>query len=312
MPDPDPRLTSLRTRAAIGAHSRPLRFLIVTLVVAVYMALGFLLHLNIAEYQVLGVPMLLVFQLGIQRQPLRTLWVRSGPALRLDAWFFTLWVLFSLIPAYEVLRAVARVDLVHAPAFITSRGDAFAVAGAAITGAFGLAYALRAMRAENVRQLGLCLLTVGGIVLLPLLLGLFLRHALHLHFQVGPSDVTKEPGLRSGLQVGGETFLLGLPAGFMVEEVFFRGALDTYLHRGEEGIGWLSAIFVSALWGLWHLPGQAIRPGQLVSTIVGLLVAQLAVGVPLSLWWRRSGNLTVTNTTHAVLDAVRNSLAAFA
>jgi len=23
-----------------------------------------------------------------------------------------------------------------------------------------------------------------------------------------------------------------------------------------KGTGWLSAVFVSALWGLWHLPGQ--------------------------------------------------------
>ena len=97
----------------------------------------------------------------------------------------------------------------------------------------------------------------------------------------------------------------------MVEEVFFRGALDTYLHRGEEGIGWLSAIFVSALWGLWHLPGQAKGP-HLLSTVVTLVIAQIAVGVPLSFWWRQSGNLTVNNTTHAFLDAVRDILAALA
>jgi hypothetical protein len=32
----------------------------------------------------------------------------------------------------------------------------------------------------------------------------------------------------------------------------------------------------------------------------------------LSLVWRKSGNLTVTDTTHALLDAVRNLLAAVA
>ena len=74
-----------------------MRFLIVGLVVAASIALGFLFHLNVAEYQLLGIPILLVFQSGIHRQPLRTLWVRSGPSLRLDAWFF-----FSLFPVYAV------------------------------------------------------------------------------------------------------------------------------------------------------------------------------------------------------------------
>ncbi len=99
------------------------------------------------------------------------------------------------------------------------------------------------------------------------------------------------------------------PVGFVVEEVFFRGALDTYLHHGEEGTGWLSAIFVSALWGLWHLPGQTIVLGHLASTLVGLVIPEVLVGVPLSLWWRKSGNLATSNTAHAVLDAVRNGLA---
>ena len=117
------------------------------------------------------------------------------------------------------------------------------------------------------------------------------------------------PPLLTILERGGARFLLG-PVGFVVEEVFFRGGLDTYLHRGEEGTGWLSAIYVSALWGLWHLPGQAAPAGGLLGTIVALLVAQIAVGVPLSLWWRKSGNLTVTDTTHALLQAFRAILAA--
>jgi membrane protease YdiL (CAAX protease family) len=112
------------------------------------------------------------------------------------------------------------------------------------------------------------------------LLSLFLP--LHLHIGAGQPTVTNHPALLTSLLVGLETFLLG-PVGFIVEEVFFRGGLDTYLHRAEKGTGWLSAIFVSALWGLWHLPGQVIPAGHLLSTIVVLLVAQIAIGVPLSL-----------------------------
>lgn len=32
------------------------------------------------------------------------------------------------------------------------------------------------------------------------------------------------------------------------------------------------------------------------------------IGVPLSIYWRRSGNLFVTGSTHALIDAVRNAL----
>lgn len=77
---------------------------------------------------------------------------------------------------------------------------------------------------------------------------------------------------------------------------------------GKKGTGWLSAIVVSALWGLWHLPGQAIATGRLLSTVVALLAAQILVGVPLSLWWRKSGNLVMNDTAHALLDAIRDGL----
>ena len=281
-------------RSAIGAHSRPLRFLIVGLVVAVYIALGFLFHLTVAEYQLLGIPILLLFQPGIHRQPLRTLWVRSGPPLRLDAWFILLWVLFSLFPAFAVVREVMHLQFANAAEF-----------SMAMVGAFGLAYALRAMRAKTWGQLGLCILTVGIIGLLPQVLSLLLPHVLHLHTA---SRTTTPPPFLQSLTIMTEWFLIG-PVGFVVEEVFFRGALDTYLHSGEQGTGWLSAIVISALWGVWHLPSQAIPAGQLLSTIVALLIAQILVGVPLSLWWRKSGNLVVNDTAHALLDAVRNGLA---
>jgi membrane protease YdiL (CAAX protease family) len=286
--------TTEMTRSVIGAHSRPLRFLIVSLMVAVYIALGFLFHLTVAEYQLLGIPILLLFQLGIHRQPLRTLWVRSGPPLRLDVWFILLWVLFALFPAYAAVREVMHLQFANAAEF-----------GMAMVGAFGLAYALRAMRAKTWGQLGLCILTVGIIGLLPQVLSLLLPHVLHLHTA---SRTTTPPSFLQSLSITTEWFLIG-PVGFVVEEVFFRGALDTYLHRGEQGTGWLSAIVISALWGVWHLPSQAIPAGQLLSTIVALLIAQILVGVPLSLWWRKSGNLVVNDTAHALLDAVRNGLA---
>ncbi len=266
------------------------------------MLLGSIFHLTTPQYTLLSIPIMLIFQLGIQRQSLLTLWVRSGPPLRIDVQFIILWLIFSIVPIYDMLNASSRGDLWNALAD-----------GAAIIGAFGLAYALRAMQAATARQIGLCLLTAGGIALLLSLLLLLLPHILHVHISGQPA-VTKAPSFLMILQAGLGRFLLG-PIGFVVEEVLFRGALDTYLHLGEPGTGWWSAIFVSALWGLWHLP-DAANPAQwgyiphFFSTMVGLLVAQIAVGVPLSLWWRKSGNLVVTDTTHAFLEALRSVLAA--
>jgi hypothetical protein len=87
-----------RIRAKLArANSRPLRFLIAALVVAAWWGLGRTLQTNVAQYTLLGVPILFAFQWWIQRQPLLTLWVRSGPPLRMDAWFinnhFVLFVL---------------------------------------------------------------------------------------------------------------------------------------------------------------------------------------------------------------------------
>ncbi|HME31959.1 MAG TPA: hypothetical protein VKG65_04330, partial [Terriglobales bacterium] len=39
-----------------------------------------------------------------------------------------------------------------------------------------------------------------------------------------------------------------------------------------------------------------------------LLVVHCVIGVPFSIFWRRSGNLFVPGSTHALIDAVRNAL----
>ena len=111
----------------------------------------------------------------------------------------------------------------------------------------------------------------------------------------------------SSIQIAVEWLLIS-PVGFVVEEVFFRGGLDTYLHAGEKGFGWPSAVFVSALWGLWHLNVQDLHSARLLTTIASLLVSQVLIGVLLSFWWRKSGNLLLSDTAHGLLEAVRNAL----
>ena len=167
---------------------------------------------------------------------------------------------------------------------------------AAVGGAVAVAYALRAMRRTTVRQLRFCILTAGAIGI-----AFNVLHAVGLAVR-GHSPLHAEASGVRGL----ESFLLYVPALFVIEEVFFRGALDAYLHHPDEGTGWVSAFFLSALWGLWHLPLFFADEG--FRAIPALLLVQVAVGVPLSLWWRRSGNLVVPGTTHALIDAVRNAL----
>ncbi len=287
-PTPEALDQSVASRAGLGAKSRWMRFLIVTLTVAVYIVLGFLLHLDTYQYLLLGIPILILFQLGINRRPLRAMWVRSGPPLRLDLWFFVLWILFSLMPLYFVWIARQQSNM-----------EIAAYSCAAIFGAFGLAYAVRAMRLANVWQLGFCILICVPIFFLFLLPSFRQWHTYPL---------------LTGLAFGAQQFLILTPVTFIMEEVFFRGALDTYLHQDDKKTGWTSAIYLSALWGLWHLPiSLSLSQGtqhwnQILLIIATLLIVQTAIGVPLSIWWRRSGNLVMTGTTHALLDTIRNVL----
>jgi membrane protease YdiL (CAAX protease family) len=99
---------------------------------------------------------------------------------------------------------------------------------------------------------------------------------------------------------------LYFPVTFVLEEVTFRGALDSHVHRAGEPRGWLSAVLVSVLWGLWHLPVSGGMP--LPYLVLELVAWHTLVGVPLSLAWRRSGNLAGPAFAHAAIDAVRNGL----
>jgi hypothetical protein len=68
------------------------------------------------------------------------------------------------------------------------------------------------------------------------------------------------------------------------------------------GLG--TAIFISVLWGLWHLP---IAPdNQSLAGVVRLLALQVPLGILLSYTWRSSGTLLLPAVAHAWVDAYRN------
>lgn len=261
-------------------HSFVVRLLVATLVVALWIALGWFVHADPNEYLLLGVPLTLVFQRFVRGRPLHSLWVRDAPGFQLDRAGVALAGALAITPAYALIHVLhtGPVEPVQVAWLLC------AVSGAAAGG-----FALRRLRRAEFRALLGCLATAGTLGVMMMFAAALAR---------GGDGI---PDARIGIA----WLLLYLPVTFVLEEVFFRGALDTYVHRRGEGRGWASAIFVSVLWGLWHLP---IVPRADAVTAVGLLIVHTAVGVPLSIYWRQSGNLTVPAVTHAVIDGFRNAL----
>jgi hypothetical protein len=107
---------------------------------------------------------------------------------------------------------------------------------AAVVGALPAAYALRNFRRKTLRPLLLCLAIPGGLGLLMMAGGAIAGNLAHR-------------SLIERLTIGIDSFLLYLPLVFVFEEVSFRGALDSHVqHPGESG-EWVSAVWISLLWG---------------------------------------------------------------
>jgi membrane protease YdiL (CAAX protease family) len=109
-------------------------------------------------------------------------------------------------------------------------------------------------------------------------------------------------------------FFLYFPVLFVLEEVAFRGALDSHVYRcrtnGQPSrSAWLSAIFVSTPWGFWHLPTLPTRSAAaVVAAIPAMVIVCTLIGVPLSFCWRSSGTLVLPAIAHALIDSYRNCM----
>lgn len=167
---------------------------------------------------------------------------------------------------------------------------------AAVFGALACGYALSRFTRATTRELMLCLATAGllGVILMA---GAAAARAFGLNEPIVPS-----------LRVGVKSLLLYFPVTFVLEEVSFRGLVDAHVHQPGASGGFWSALFVSAGWGLWHWPVAARVGLPMWLTAMQLIVIHTVIGVPLSYFWRRSGNLAVPGFTHAFIDAVRNAL----
>jgi membrane protease YdiL (CAAX protease family) len=170
----------------------------------------------------------------------------------------------------------------------------------AVGGAFGAGFSSGYFTKETWKSLGLCLATAGAIGC-GLMASAFLVKAL---VQKAPLSLSW-----SQARVGVASFLTYVPICFVLEEVTFRGAIDAHVHQPGDRYPWLSALIVSCLWGLWHVP---IVGGKTIASVVALVIlmplVHSLIGVFLSFSWRRSGNLAVPALVHAFIDGVRNML----
>jgi membrane protease YdiL (CAAX protease family) len=258
--------------------------------VLVWMGAGFAFRMDPNAYLVLGVPLVGLFQRLVRRQPLHTLWVRDAAAFRLDRLGLALAFGLAVLPCV-VLFAVA------------SSGDNWAVIVwlvCAITGAFAAAFAIRKQTASEARR-ALPALALALVVGLSIMAAAAMANG-------------RSPGFPPArLLVLFNQFLLFFPVCFTLEEVAFRGALDSHLFEPRSETArrpaWLSAIFVSALWGAWHLPiVPAPGPGSWIALLPGLIGIHTVLGVCLSFCWRASGNLALPAAAHALFDAYRDTV----
>jgi membrane protease YdiL (CAAX protease family) len=261
------------------------RFAVATLVIGGYMAIGFTFRLGAEAYLLLGIPITIGFQILVVRRPLRSLWLRPAPPMAFTPQLMVAIVVLAIAPAIVAATGVRDGDLALA---------GWGLAG--ILGAVGAVYALRAMDQVAVRSTIRTTLITGAVLVGVMVAYRMATGGFHGNFA-------------GAITTTALSLLTYLPVVFVVEEVLFRGLLDSYLHGSTPGPDRASALFGSVLWGLWHLPVAFIALGVL--TIPYLVIVHATIGYILVTAWRQTGNLAVPGIAHAVIDALRNAVAVF-
>lgn len=248
--------------------------------VAVWVTAGYLLPVDSNGYLLLGIPLTIGFQVLVRRRPLRELFADGTHRFFLGIRGLAMAALLAIVPGYYAVEAAANGDLTLLGWYV-----------AAVAGAFCAGFALRAGSVSAALRAAALPTAVGagGMVLV-----------------FGTLHLASGTPLSQGTLATIATYIaLYFPATFLLEEVAFRGALDAHVHHEGQGRGWQSAIVVSALWGIWHLPAVSGLPFPLL--LAQLLGVHILIGVPLSFAWRRTRNLAGPALAHAVIDAVRNA-----
>jgi membrane protease YdiL (CAAX protease family) len=274
-----------RAVPAIAFDGPIARATVATAVIVGYIALGFAFRLGAEAYLLLGIPITIGFQILVVRRPLRSLWLRQAPPMKFTPRSIVAVVVLAIAPAIVAVGGIRDGDL--------------ALVGwglAAMVGAAGAVYALRAMDRDAVRSTIRTTLVTGAV-----LVGIMVAYRL------------ATGGFNGNLAAAVTTTVISLatylPVVFVMEEVLFRGLIDTYLHGSTPGPDRASALYGSALWGIWHLPVAFLALGVL--TIPYLVIVHTTMGYFMVTAWRRTGNLAAPGIAHAMIDALRNAVTVF-
>ncbi len=254
----------------------------VILFVAVYISIGYFFKLKPGAYVLAGIPLTLFFQLVIRKQPVYKLWVRDEERFYLNKYGWIITLCFIIFPLYKIVTGVSDNKLTPV---------LFGINLATIAGAFCAGYSYSRLTKKTTNNLLFCFASAAVI-----------RSAMYLvPLLIGKKEIQVD------YLLGIQSLLVYIPIAFVVEEVVFRGMLDTHIYSGKNKNGFWSAVFISSLWGLWHLPITPAEGNPLWFIIIARIVIS-TWGILLSIFWRRSGNLTVPGFSHAFADAVRDML----
>jgi membrane protease YdiL (CAAX protease family) len=252
--------------------------------VLLWMASEHYFHLSPIAGQLMGIPLTAAFQLVVARRPLQQLWAFDAEKIRLDGKALAL--AGGLVAGCAALLWLGRG---HSAAGLNQRLMFFWLIVAA---AIPAAVALREQRAAAFRRA------------LPWLLpAVVLRVAWQAAWHNG--EVLFPPAKLLDFATTWVCEFVGL---FLVDEVVFRGALDPHLRRASSGRlhEWCSAVFVSILWSIWHLPAYNPHAKGFLALFSGLApfyIGVLMMGVLLSFCARKARTLVPTSIMHAFGNA---------
>lgn len=270
-----------RSAARVGGASRRRRIVEVIAFVAVWVTAGYVLPISSNGYLLMGIPLTIAFQLLVRRRPLRELFASDTARFTLDGPGRVLAVSLGVVPVLFTVRALSAGSWVDAGWYV-----------AATAGAACAAFALRNGSVRGAFRAAALPMAVGSTGMAAVYSGLHIATGAPMSAAVVVTAIVQYS-------------LLYFPATFLLEEVSFRGTLDAHVHHASERGGLMSAVLISVLWGLWHLP---VAKGLPLPLQLGeLVVVHVLLGVPLSLAWRRSRNLAGPALAHGVNDAVRNA-----
>lgn len=280
------------SEAVTRDHVMPLDFsrrvIVVTAFVAAWTGATWSAHLGANWHLLLGIPAMIGFQLFVAQKPILDLWYVGGTR-RLRVAAIVVALAAAVVPLWDLISHLGRHPL-SVKLWLVS----------AVLGAFAMAIPLSQPLRRQFYCTLKCLGTSGVVGIALMVLSFLLRHWLK-GFSV--------PSVGQFSRVALSQFALFLPVCFFLEEVVFRGCLGNFLNPPEEPFSWGAAVWLSCLWGWWHLPLLSPTNAiQVLGAVIILPLIHVPVGIGLSRFQWESRSVLPGAATHALIDAVRNAL----